>query len=246
MPAADFMLGCNSQKRAGRARAECRRADVKQGDESVLRKALLPLSTGAVALGAFLGLPAMKALAQELKIVPRAVLPPVARLNVAPAPQVNPSAARLVAIADQAIADPALAERLFSDPDAVAAERNLSDHEKSVLRHMTREQFATAGGDAARVSAARLAQAGGATLPATATDARLVAGRMVVGRAILAAMGRSYLEAANAHACCPWGKAIELGLNGKRVLYDRIFEAPAELNVRPVPIQAAPLSSERG
>lgn len=219
---------------------------MKQGNESLVRKALLPVATTAVAVGAFLGLPAMKALAQEMKIVPRAIQPPaVTRLNTVRLIQVNPSANRLVGIAERAMADAALAERIFAEPDAVAAQHDLSEQEKMVLRKMTREQFETARGDAARVSATRLSEAGANALPASATDARLIAPRMVVGRAILAAMGRSYLEAANAHACCPWGKAIELGLNAQRVLYDRIFDAPADLNVRPLPVEV-PLSSERG
>lgn len=218
---------------------------MQQGNETPFRKALLPVATMAVAVGAFLGLPAIKALAQEWKVAPRIVQPPAARLNAVRPITVNPSANRLVAIADEAMTDTALAERLFADPDAVAAQYNLSDHEKLVLSKMTREQFETARGDAARVSATRLAQAEANTLPASATDARLIAGRMVVGRAILDAMGRSYLEAANAHACCPWGHAIELGLNAKRVLYDRIFDAPAGINVRPQVIDV-PLSNERG
>jgi hypothetical protein len=76
---------------------------------------------------------------------------------------------------------------------------------------------------------------------------------MVVGRAILAAVGRSYLDAANAHACCPWGKAIELGVNPSRVFYDEVFKAPAGLNRMrprldnvPQPNLEAPRLEERG
>ena len=204
---------------------------MKNGSASLLRKALLPIAATGVAVGAFLGLPAIKALAQELKIAPRAIRPPVAQFRNFQPSYVNPTAERLVAIADEALSDQALAERIFSEPDAVAAQYNLSDHEKLVLSKMTREQFEAARADAAQVSATRLSQPGAANLPGT-SDARLIAERMIVGRAILAAMGRSYLDAANAHACCPWGKAIELGLNGKRVLYDRIFQGPAALDVR--------------
>jgi hypothetical protein len=201
---------------------------------ALLRKALLPIAATGVAVGAFLGLPALKALAapQSVKINPLpSVRPPVGRLISFQPSYVNPSAARLVAIADEALLDQALAERIFNEPDAVASKYNLSDQEKLVLSKMTREQFEAARADAAQVSATRLSQPGANALPGT-SDARLIAERMIVGRAILAAMGRSYLDAANAHACCPWGKAIELGLNGKRVLYDRIFDAPAGIDVR--------------
>ena len=193
-----------------------------------LRKAFLPIAGTAVAVGAFLGIPMMKSLAaaQDWRVSPRLIPPPAARLNAIQPARVNPTAVRLVGIAEQALADPAMADRMFNDPDGVAAQHSLSEDEKRVLRHMTREHFAVAQGDAARISAERLSQPGSMRLPADLTDPRLIAGRMVVGRAILDAMGRSYLEAANAHACCPWGKAIELGLNGRRVLYDRIFDAP--------------------
>ena len=217
---------------------------MKKGYQSSFRKTLLPFTATAVAVGAFLGFPAIKALAQELKIVPRTVQPQIPRLNNFQPSYVNPSAAKLVAIADEALTNQALAERIFSEPDAVAAQYNLSDRERMVLRHMTREQFDAARTDAAQVSSTRLATPGANALPGT-SDARLIAERMIVGRAILASMGRSYLEAANAHACCPWGKAIELGLNGKRVLYDRIFQAPADLNIRQPAIQA-PRADERG
>ena len=60
-------------------------------------------------------------------------------------------------------------------------------------------------------------------LPPGATDGRMITERMIVGRAILAAVGRSYLEAANADACCPWSKAIELGVSGDPATYNAAF-----------------------
>lgn len=222
---------------------------MKQQRESVFHKALLALAGTAVGVGAFLGIPVMKAWAasQELKVAPlRAIQPPPGRLNLTHPAFVNPSATKLVAIADQALSDAALMDRILREPDAVAAEHNLSDHERMVLTHMNAQQFETARSDAARVSASRLGHPGAARLPASATDARLIAGRMVVGRAILAAAGRSYLEAANANACCPWSKAIELGVNPSRSFYDEVFKAPANLqNVRPRAIEA-PATQERG
>jgi hypothetical protein len=159
------------------------------------------------------------------------VAPNVARLNILGPRFINPTTRKLLAIADQAFSNQALAERIFNEPEAVGAEYGLSDHEKLVLRHMTREQFEIARADAARITAERLAAAGSSPLPASATDARSIANGMVVGRAILAAVGRSYLEAANAHACCPWGKAIELGVSPSRVFYNEVFQAPARANI---------------
>jgi hypothetical protein len=223
--------------------------------ESVVRTALLSVAATAIGVGAFLGLPRMKALAaaQEMKAMPRMAQPPVSLLNIVQPSHVNPSARKLVAIADRAVTDQAFASRIFQEPDAVAAEHNLSEHEKLVLRNMTPELFATSQGDATRIGAARLSQAGSRRLPASVTDPKLITGRMVVGRAILAAVGRSYLDAANAHACCPWGKAIELGVNPSRVFYDEVFKAPAGLNRMrprldnvPQPNLEAPRLEERG
>ena len=221
---------------------------MKQGNESLFRRAMLPVAATAVGIGAFLGLPKMKAMAadQEMRVNPRInVVSPAARLNLAYPHHVNPSAEKLVAIASSAMTDQALAERVFSDPDAVAAEHGLTDHQRMVLRQMTRAQFDTARADAARVSAERLSSTVKRRLPASATDARLIAERMVVGRAILAAAGRSYLDAANAHACCPWSKSIELGVNPSRVFYDEVFQAPAQLNV-PAPSLEMLQRNERG
>jgi hypothetical protein len=197
---------------------------------SIFRKALLPVAATAATLGALLGLPALKALAaaQDSKLSP---IRPIARalppLNIIRPLHVNPTTKNLLSIADQALANDALAERIFANPDAVAAEHNLSEHERLVLRHMTREQFQVAQADSARLSAERLANAGPRRLPPSLTDAGKIAQGMIVGRAILAAVGRSYLDAANAHACCPWGKAIELGVNPSRVFYNEVFARPA-------------------
>lgn len=202
--------------------------------EPPLRRAVLALAAIAVAAGAFLGVPALKALAaaRDWKTLPpRDVEPPPAPLNIIQPKYVNPSAARLLGIAHDALSDGALAERIFHEPDAVASQLRLSDNEKLVLRHMTREQFDTARADADQVRADRLSKAGSSRLPASAIDARLITERMIVGRAILAAVGRSYLEAANAHACCPWSKAIELGINAKPELYNQAFEAPSGARV---------------
>jgi hypothetical protein len=135
---------------------------------------------------------------------------------------VNPTAVHLINIANAALTDSSLAERIFHEPGAVASENNLSENEAKVLRQMTREQFATAREDAAHVAATRLADAGGRGQP-TQDEINAIAGRMVVGRSILAAVGRSYLDAADAHACCPWNKAIQIGVNSDPAMYASVF-----------------------
>jgi hypothetical protein len=209
----------------------CVRRDVmKKENESSLRQALLLFATALTALGVSLGVPVKKALAASMGFGARPA-PTVdqmpGRLVIIQPKFVNPSATTLVGIADQALSDNALAERIFREPDAVALQYHLSNNEKLVLHQMTREQFQTARDDAARVVADRLSRAGSMRLPAGATDARLITERMIVGRAILAAVGRSYLDAANAHACCPWSKAIELGVNSDPAIYNVVFQRPA-------------------
>jgi hypothetical protein len=183
-----------------------------------LRKTMLLAATAVAAFGATLGLPVKKALAAA----PNARALPANQMPILPT-HVSPSAATLVKIADQAMSDRALAERIFKDPDAVASQYNLSKAERAVLSKMTREQFQTARADAAAVVAGRLARPDAKSLPQDATNARLIAERMVVGRAILAAVGRSYLDAAYAHDCCPWNKSIELGVMTDPAAYDVVF-----------------------
>jgi hypothetical protein len=203
---------------------------MKKKPELSLRRASLLLAAAVAALGASLGLPMKKALAasREWQTAPaRTVDQPRARLTVIQPERVNPSTIGLLRIADQALSDNALAERISREPDAVASEYNLSSNERLVLRQMTGEQFQTARADAAQLVATRLSNAGSMRMPPGATDSRLIAERMIVGRAILAAVGRSYLDAANAHACCPWSKAIELGVSSDPVTYNVVFARPS-------------------
>ncbi|MBI3676645.1 MAG: hypothetical protein HY243_08510 [Proteobacteria bacterium] len=137
--------------------------------------------------------------------------------------RVNPTAVHLIKIANEALTDSALAERIFRDPDAVAAKYALSNNETMVIRQMTREQFQTAREDAAQVATARLAETGANNGKPTPAEIDAIAGRMVVGRSILAAVGRSYLDAADAHACCPWNKAIQIGVNSDPAMYASVF-----------------------
>ena len=193
--------------------------------ESSLRKVLLLFTTTAVAVGAVLGLPVKKALAAWPPMRPGpAVNQPRAPLEVIQPRFVNPTTVTLLRIADQALSNDALAERIFRDPDGVAAQFHLSDSERLVLRHMDPAQFQAARGDAARLVALR--RSSGRPMPPGATDGRLITERMIVGRAILAAVGRSYREAASANACCPWSKAIEVGVGGDPAAYDAGFARP--------------------
>jgi hypothetical protein len=205
-----------------------------KANESSLRKALLLLTTTAAALGVLLGLPMKKASAasQDSRMAPAPMAnQPTARFEVIQPRFVNPTAATLLRIAGQALSDNALAERISRDPDGVAAQFHLSNNERLVLRHMTLEQFQTARSDAARVVATRMSYARSMTMPAGATDPRRITEGMIVGRAILAAAGRSYLNASNANACCPWSKAIELGVSGDPAYYNAVFTRPAGANL---------------
>jgi hypothetical protein len=203
-----------------------------KGNESSLRKALLLLTTTAAALGVLLGLPMKKASAasQDSRMAPGPIVnQPEVPMTVIQPRFVNPTAVTLLRIAGQALSDSALAERISRDPDGVAAQFHLSNNERLVLRHMTFEQFQTARSDAARVVATRMSYARSMAMPAGATDPRRITEGMIVGRAILAAAGRSYLNASNANACCPWSKAIELGVNSDPAYYNAVFARPGNL-----------------
>jgi hypothetical protein len=187
--------------------------------------ASLLLTTTVAALASFVGL---KASAQDASMARGPALAQPANPTTVIQPRfVSPTAVGLLRIVDQALSNNGLAERIYRDPDAVAAEFQLSSNERLVLRQMTREQFQVARMDAARLVTGRTVNARTTRLPAGATDARLITERMIVGRAILAAVGRSYLEAADAQACCPWSKAIELGINSDPAFYNQIFEQPS-------------------
>ncbi|MFI4973204.1 MAG: hypothetical protein ACHP84_01545 [Caulobacterales bacterium] len=187
---------------------------------------MLLFTTTAAALGAVLGLPVKKALAASPQMPPGPVVNRApAQLEVIQPRFVNATAATLLRIADQALSNNALAERIFRDPDGVAAQYHLSNSERLVLRHMDQTQFQVARADAARLVATRLSS--GRSMPPGATDGRLIGERMIVGRAILAAVGRSYREAASANACCPWSKAIEVGVGGDPAAYNAGFARPS-------------------
>lgn len=199
---------------------------MRMESESSFRKASMLLTIAAAAVGAVLGLPMRKALAASLHMKPGPMVdqPPV-RLEVIQPRFVSPTAVTLLRIADQAVSNNVLAERIFRDPDGVAAQFHLSNSERLVLRNMDRTQFQVARGDAARLVAIRASS--GRPMPTGATDVRLITERMIVGRAILAAVGRSYREAASANACCPWSRAIEVGVGGDPAAYNTAFAGPS-------------------
>ena len=117
---------------------------------------MLLFTASAAALGAVLGLPAKRAVAASPQMTLRpGVNRPPAQLEVIQPRFVSPSAVNLLRIADQALSNEALAERIFHDPDGVAAQFHLSDSERLVLRHMDQAQFQAARGDAARLVTTR-------------------------------------------------------------------------------------------
>jgi len=202
---------------------------MKKGVPSSLHRASLLLATTAATLGVTLGLPIKKAWAASfgLRTLPATAGQQGKVLKIIRPRYVNATARRLLNIAAQALSNNALAERIFRDPDAVAKQFHLSKNEASVLRHMDRRQFQTARADAARLVQSRLAEAGRTPLPAGATNTLQITEGMIVGRAILAAVGRSYLESKAAAQCCPWSSSLELGVNSDPAFYNAVFQRPA-------------------
>ncbi len=126
------------------------------------------------------------------------------------------SVERLSRVVDRALSDDAYAERLFEEPDAIAAEHQLSGAEKLVLKQMSRQQFETARQDAARRGAtgeltedALAGVAGGAGFSGGTLG---TATRMILGRSVTAATGGSFSHLAGAGCeCCAWKGKINMG-----------------------------------
>lgn len=126
------------------------------------------------------------------------------------------SVEKLRKVVDRALQDGAYAERLFKEPDAVAAEHNLSDAEKLVVKQMNRAQFETARKDAAKragggeltdMELAGVAGGRGFSSPALGTAAN-----MILGRSITGASGGSPSHLAGAGCdCCGWKGSINMG-----------------------------------
>lgn len=194
-------------------------------NESLFKKVLMVVTTTAAAWGMTLGLPIKKAAADPAdRMGPGPMMNhPAGSMEIIQPRFVNPTAVNLLNITHSALSDARLAEEIFRNPEAVAKRFNLSRAELAVLRHMDHQQFDVARADASRLVATRMNNARMMMMPPGATDVRLITERMIVGRAILAAAGRSYLEAANANACCPWSKSIELGLSSDPAIYNQVF-----------------------
>ena len=213
---------------------------MKKGDKSGLRRASMLLATTAATLGVTLGLPLKKAWAGTFGAgtSPAPLGQRRTVLKIIRPRYVNATAQRLLNIAAQALSNNALAQRIFRDPDAVAKQYHLSKNETRVLRHMDRSQFQTARSDAARLVATRLAEAGRTPLPAGATNTLQITEGMIVGRAILAAVGRSYLEGKATAQCCHWSGSLELGVNSDPAFYNSVFQRPAPFISVPI-VQAS-------
>lgn len=209
---------------------------MKKGDQSPFRRAAMLLATMAATLGVTLGLPLKKAWAASFgaRTSPAPLGQRRTILKIIRPRYVNATAKRLLNIAAQALSNNALAERIFRDPEAVAKQYHLSPNETRVLRHMDRRQFQTARSDAAHLVASRRAEAGRTPLPAGTTNTRLITEGMIVGRAILAAAGRSYLENKALKQCCPWSGSLELGINSDPAFYNSVFQRPAPFVSVPV------------
>jgi hypothetical protein len=231
IPAPRDMRNAAARLHPGKRNHLCEEPSMKT--QSLLKKSLLLLTTAAAALGFTVSLPMKKAAAQprDQQMAPGAMMMNrrVAKMEIIQPRFVNPTAVNLLNITHMALSDSRLAEEIFRNPDAVAVRFHLSRNEAAVLRHMDRQQFEVARADASHLVAERMSHASMMRLPPGATDARLITERMIVGRAILAAVGRSYLDAADAHGCCPWSKSIELGVSGDPALYNAVFARRADM-----------------
>ena len=196
---------------------------MKKRDESGIRRASVLLATTVAALGVAMVLPIKRVWAASFGVRTAAVGQPKMMKIIGPR-YVNPTAKRLLQIATQALSNPALAQRIFRDPDGVARQYHLSKAEARVLHHMDQRQFQAARSDAARLVRKRRAEAGRTPLPPNATNTHLITEGMIVGRAILAAVGRSYLSAKDQAGCCQWTGALELGLNSDPSFYNKVFQ----------------------
>jgi hypothetical protein len=185
---------------------------------------LLLLGTATAAALAFLGGPVKRAVAALPTTNPGPAInrarPPLARPPlVIRQVKVSPTAVRLMQIAGQALSDQGLAERISRDPEGVGRQFQLSANELLVLRHMDRVDFSVARADAARLVAQRMNS--GQPMPPGATNTLQITEEMIVGRAILAAVGIDYIRfmSADCKPCCPWGKGIEIGVGGDPAAY---------------------------
>jgi hypothetical protein len=120
------------------------------------------------------------------------------------------SVVKLSQIVDRALHDDAYAERLFNEPDAIAAEHQLSGAERLVLKQMNRQQFESARHDAAtRSGSGELTDEALASVSGGAGFG--MAAKMILGRSITAATGGSAPLAGADCGCCGWKGSINMG-----------------------------------
>lgn len=124
------------------------------------------------------------------------------------------SVEKLKTVVDRALDDEAYADRLFTEPEAIAKEAGLSESEALVVKQMNREQFDVARKDAEKTAASgELSDhelenvAGGATIGSFSTTSS-----MIIGRSLISATGGSYQNLAAAGCgCCGWAGSIGSG-----------------------------------
>ena len=123
------------------------------------------------------------------------------------------SAEKLRAVIDRALDDADYAEKLFTDPAAIALESGLSADEELVVKQMNREQFTKARIDAASITG-ELSEADLSTVTGgiIAIAPQKVSTNMILGRSISYATGNSFstLTAAGCE-CCAWKGSISAG-----------------------------------
>ncbi|MBL8414965.1 MAG: hypothetical protein JNM42_11055 [Propionivibrio sp.] len=123
------------------------------------------------------------------------------------------SVEKLRAVIDKALDDADYAERLFTDPAAIARENGLSADEELVVKQMNREQFTKARIDAASITG-ELSEADLSTVTGgiIAIAPQKVSTNMILGRSISYATGNSFstLTAAGCE-CCAWKGSISAG-----------------------------------
>lgn len=124
------------------------------------------------------------------------------------------SAENLKKLVDRALKDETYANRIFTEPEAVAKEAGLSDGEALVVRSMSPELFEQARKDAAKATATEeltegdlAGVVGGATTTTLSTTTS-----MIIGRSLTTATGGTYTNlSAAACGCCGWAGSISTG-----------------------------------
>ena len=123
------------------------------------------------------------------------------------------SVEKLRAVIDRALDDADYAEKLFTDPAAIALESGLSADEELVVKQMNREQFTKARIDAASITG-ELSEADLSTVTGgiIAIAPQKVSTNMIHGRSISYATGNSFSTLTVVGCeCCVWKGSISAG-----------------------------------